>query len=74
MTCYFRHLGSAFKKAGIDVTPENKKEIDEIIHLIVGVEYPNCPAAWKRVKERIANNEAVFLSNLRDAWETAKKH
>jgi hypothetical protein len=35
MTCYFRHLKEIFKKAGIEVTGENKREIDRIIHNIV---------------------------------------
>ena len=47
MTCYFRHLQQIFKKAGIEVTNENKREIDRVIHGIVGVDYKNCPATWK---------------------------
>jgi len=39
MTCYFRHLQHVFRKAGIEVTSENKREIDRAIHDIVGVEY-----------------------------------
>jgi len=74
MTCYFRHLGVVFKKAGIEVTRENKKDIDKIIHLILSVDYPNCPAAWKQTKKRISNDEVVFVSELRNAWKTAKTH
>lgn len=47
MTCYFRHLQHIFKKAGIEVTSENRREIDRVIHSIVGVEYKNCPDAWR---------------------------
>jgi len=32
MTCYFRHLKQVFEKAGIEVTSENKREIDRVIH------------------------------------------
>jgi hypothetical protein len=32
MTCYFRHLKEIFKKAGIEVTSENKREVDRTIH------------------------------------------
>jgi len=71
MTCYFRHLGAVFKKAEIEVTRENKKDIDKVLHLIVGVEYPNYPAAWKQVKKRISEDEGAFVSELRDAC-TAK--
>lgn len=67
MTCYFRHLKQVFEKSGITVTNENKHEIDKIIHQIVGVEYKNCPVAWREVKKRLADNEEGFVSALRAA-------
>ena len=72
MTCYFRHLEEVFKKAGIDVTSQNSHEIDKIIHDIVGVDYKNCPAAWKQVKNRLAQNEAGFVTMLKEAWNNRK--
>ena len=69
MTCYFRHLKQVFEKAGIEVTPANKKEIDRIIHDIVSVNYKNCPATWRQVKTLILEDEAKFASMLKDAWE-----
>ncbi|MEM2102686.1 MAG: hypothetical protein QXM22_04160 [Candidatus Bathyarchaeia archaeon] len=68
MTCYFRHLQEVFRKAGILATTENKQKIDRIIHGIVGVDYKNCPATWRRVKERLATDEAGFIRELKDAW------
>jgi len=68
MTCYFRHIQNVFKKAGIEVTKENKREIDRVIHGIVGVEYKNCSATWKEVKRRIAEDEEHFVSELNEAW------
>ena len=68
MTCYFRHLREVFEKAGIEVTNQNKREIDRIIHGIVGVDYKSCPAAWREVKKRIADDEQAFVSSLRGAW------
>lgn len=68
LTCYFRHLKQVFEKAGIDVTSENRKEIDRIIHSIVGVEYKNCPIAWREVKKRILENEKGFVSKLKEEW------
>jgi hypothetical protein len=68
MTCYFRHLQQIFKKAGIEVTSENKQEIDKIIRNIVGVDYKNCPVAWREAKKRIAEDEEVFISMLKEAW------
>ena len=68
MTCYFRHLNEVFEKAGIEVTRDNKHEIDRVIHNIVGVEYKNCPAVWREVKTRLAEDEEVFVSSLKKAF------
>ena len=68
MTCYFRHIQQIFKKAGIEVTNQNKREIDRVIHGIIGVEYKSCPAAWRGVKKRIAEDEEGFVSELKEAW------
>jgi len=65
LTCYFRHLQEVFQKAGIEVTKDNKREIDEVIHGIVGVEYKNCPAAWSEVKRRLAEDEEAFIKELK---------
>ena len=67
MTCYFRHIKGIFTKAGIEVTGENKREIDRVIHGIVGVDYKNCPDAWREVKKRIATNEEYFVAKLKEA-------
>ena len=72
MTCYFRHLKDLLKKAGIEVTPQNRQEIDRIIHSIVGVNYKDCPATWKQVKKSIMEDETAFVSNLRNAWKHRK--
>ena len=50
MSCYFRHMKEIFDELGIEVTKENKKDIDRAIHKIVEVEYKNCPPTWKAVK------------------------
>jgi hypothetical protein len=44
-------MKEVFTRAGVEVTKENKKEIDRIIHSIVGVEYKNCSATWRVVFE-----------------------
>ena len=67
MTCYFRHLKDVFKRAGIEVTNENKREIDRVIHGIVGVDYKDCSATWREVKKRIAVDEDGFVSELKKA-------
>ena len=72
MTCYFRHLKEVFTKAGIDVNPKNKQQIDRIIHNIVGVDFKDCPAAWRQVKKRLAEDEAAFVSMLKNTWNKQK--
>jgi ribosomal protein L17 len=72
MTCYFRHLNQVFKKADIEVTSQNRQEIDRIIHDIVGVAYKNCPAAWRQVKTRMLEDEAGFVSTLKEKWNNRK--
>lgn len=73
MTCYFRHLNNVFEKAGITVTAQNKAELDGVIHKMVGEEYKNCPATWKQVKRRINEDEAHFVSELKQAWVSRQK-
>ena len=66
MTCYFRYIKDLFKKAGVEATSENKRELDRIIHGFVGVEYKNCSATWKEVKKRIADDEEGFIAMLKE--------
>ena len=57
-------------EAGIDVTGDNKKEIDRAIHRLVAVEYKNCSPTWKAVKEQIKGDDATrkqFIKKLKKA-------
>jgi len=72
LTCYFRHIQHVFENAGIEVTKENKRDIDRVIHEIVGIEYKNCPATWREVKKRIADDEEAFTSKLKAALTERK--
>jgi len=65
VTCYLRHLKPIFETTGIQVTSENRKEIDRLIHSVVGVRYKDCPVAWKEVKKRIAEDEEAFAIKLK---------
>jgi hypothetical protein len=58
----------SLKKAGVDVTEANKREIDRVIHGTVGVKYKNCSATWKEVKKRITEDEDNFAVKLKEAW------
>jgi len=50
MSCYFRHLKDILSEAGIEVTPGNKRQLDQAIHDAVEVTYKDCPATWRRLK------------------------
>lgn len=50
MSCYFRQLKDVFAAAGIEVTPQNRKQLDRVFHSIVGVEFKECPAVWRKLK------------------------
>ena len=70
MSCYFRYMRDVFEEAGVEVTKENKKEIDRIIHEMVDVDYKNCSLAWKEVKEHIKVDEdarILFIERLKEA-------
>jgi hypothetical protein len=72
LTCYFRHLKEVFAKAGIEVTKENRRGSDRIVRSNVGMEYEDCPAIWREVKKRIAEDEVGFVLALKDAWNSKK--
>jgi len=57
MSCYLRHMKDVLGEAGIEVTAVNKKQIDQVLHQIVGVGYKDCPAAWKALKQRMLADE-----------------
>jgi hypothetical protein len=60
-------------EAGIEVTQENKKEIDKIIHGLVDVTYKNCSPTWKAVKDHIKRDDKArsrFIQKLKDELKT----
>ncbi|MBN1289136.1 MAG: hypothetical protein JXA49_05815 [Actinobacteria bacterium] len=67
MSCYFRHMKDVFDEAGVEITQENRKEVDKTVHGILGIEYKNCSDTWKRVKLEISEEKrrAEFLSKLK---------
>jgi hypothetical protein len=72
MTCFFWQLEEVFSKAGMEVTKENRREIDGVIRNIVDMKSGNCPDVWREVKKRIAEDEAGFVSALKTAWKKRK--
>ena len=69
MTCYFKNsrMQDLFEEIEIEVTKENRKAIDEILHEMLSVEYPNCAATWKLVRRRLKEDGAGFKSRLKQA-------
>ena len=65
MTCYFRHLHEVFRKAGIEVTPQNRKQLDMALHELINVEYKNCSSVWKEVKRYLIEDEEGLIRNLK---------
>jgi len=68
MSCYFRHLKDILEGAGMEVTPANRKQVDQAIHQIIGVTYKDCPQTWKRLKQGILADPAErqdFVSQLK---------
>jgi len=66
--CYWDGWTRSFRKPRKEVTKENKRDLDRVIHGIVGVEHKNCPTAWREVKKRLARNPEAFISELRKEW------
>jgi hypothetical protein len=61
-------MKDVLEEAGIEVTKENKKEIDSILHELVEVEYKNCSPAWKSIKEQIKGDPKTrsrFIEKLK---------
>jgi len=70
MSCYFRHLKDILNEAGIEITPGNKKQIDQAVHNIVEVTYKDCPATWRKLKQEIVGDEQKrrdFITKLQNA-------
>jgi hypothetical protein len=69
MSCYFRHLKDVLAEAGVEVTPANRKEVDRVLHEIVGVAHKDCPTAWKNLRRQMADEagRAVVVKKLRKA-------
>jgi hypothetical protein len=55
MSCYFRHLQELFEDAGITISTENKRQIDQTIHEFLGITYKDCPSTWKALKPVMEN-------------------
>jgi hypothetical protein len=57
MSCYFRHIKDVFAEAGIEITKQNKRDVDRAVHKIVGVKYKDCPTTWKKLKNEFLGDK-----------------
>ena len=65
MSCYLRHLRAELERVGIDIDEMDRKRLDEAIHKVVGVEYKDCPKAWREVKMEMAKDKKTFLASIK---------
>ena len=66
MTCYFRHMKDIFGELGINITAENKRDVDRKIHEMLGIEYKDCSATWKEIKKHLSEDRVGFIAALRE--------
>ena len=64
MTCNFRQMKLIFTQIGIEITSENRREIDRKIQTLAGTESKNCPETWEAIKVRLEEDEEKFLADL----------
>ncbi len=72
MTKYFKNLRmiQLFSEFGIEVTKENRDKIDEVIHDMLSVDYPNGAAAWKMVRKKLDGEDPEgFKHRLKTALD-----
>lgn len=69
MTCYFRHLDTVFRRAGLQIDIDNRKRVDMIIHEMVGVKYKDCSQTYAALKEMLQDEDA-FVERLRAECQT----
>jgi len=60
MGCW-RWFNSVLKEAGVEVTDENREEVDEVIHQYIGEQssYGRCSADWRKARKEIQADEEM---------------
>lgn len=60
MGCW-KWFNSILKEAGIEVTEDNREEIDEVIHKYIGEQsrYGRCSADWRKARKEIKADEKM---------------
>ena len=72
MTKYFKNqrMIQLLSELEIEVTKENRDKVDEVIHDMLSVDYPNGAAAWKMVRKKLDSDDADgFKQRLKAALD-----
>ena len=72
MTKYFKNqrMIQLFSELEIEVTKENRDKVDEAIHDMLSVDYPNGAAAWKMVRKKLDGEDPEgFKQRLKAALD-----
>ena len=73
MSCYFRYMKDILSDLNPEITKQNKKEIDALIHNLVDTEYKNCSATWAAIKTHIKADEEtkqLFVDRLKKSLDS----
>ena len=67
MTCYFKNSRAKelLRDIEVEATKENIKQVDEILHEMLSVDYPNCAATWKMLRKKLEYDAEGFKKRLR---------
>lgn len=67
MTCYFNNsrMKELLRDIEVEATKENIVKVDEILHELLSVDYPNCAATWKMVRRKLKYDAEGFTERLR---------
>lgn len=73
MTCYFKNsrMKELLRDIKVEETKENIKKVDKILHEMLSVDYPNCAATWKVVRQKLEYDAEGFIERLKVAIQTS---
>jgi hypothetical protein len=54
----------------VEPTKENIKIVDEILHEMLSVDYPNCAATWKMLRQKLRYDAKGFTERLKEVAHT----
>ncbi len=55
----------------VEETKENIKKVDKILHEMLSVDYPNCAATWKVLRQKLEYDADGFKERLRVAIQAS---